>query len=81
MIDNIQSLETYLDWLKEADVFCINHNVDNLIINNMNYPFIDLLKLFFMEVMLANVWCIEDGEEPSLHQILIATLLLNELVR
>lgn len=42
------------------------------------YSFVDILKLLFMEVMLANVWCIEDGEEPDLHQIFVALELLNE---
>lgn len=160
-VDNVKNFESYLDWLKRADEFCINNNVDESIRNNMhkayiigkdlfckfsdrvllhgdlhhdnmllnknveyciidpkgiigpeifdlpryisnemdfvfdhecknhilqviemiskktNYLFVDILKLFFMEVMLANVWCIEDGKEPNLHEILIALELLN----
>ena len=37
----------------------------------------DIFKLLFMEVMLANVWCIEDGEELDLHKISVALELLN----
>ncbi len=59
---------------------CKNHVVQivEMINKEIDYPFADIMKLFFMEVILANVWCIEDGEEPNLHQILIATQLFNE---
>ncbi|HEX3023360.1 MAG TPA: aminoglycoside phosphotransferase family protein [Lachnospiraceae bacterium] len=162
-IDNVQSSTSYLDWLRKADDFCMDHNVDILITNNMHkarcigeelfckyadrvllhgdlhhdnmirndkgiyymidpkgvigpeifdlpryilnemdyvseseyknhvfqiaemisskseYPLNDIIKLFFMEVMLANVWCIEDNEEPSLNQIQIAEELMNDI--
>ncbi|HEX3078092.1 MAG TPA: aminoglycoside phosphotransferase family protein [Lachnospiraceae bacterium] len=161
-IDNVQSATTYLDWLRKADDFCMDHKLDKLITNNMHkarcigeelfckyddrvllhgdlhhdnmiqndkgiyymidpkgvigpeifdlpryilnemdyvsesecknhvfqiaemisskteYPLKDIIKLFFMEVMLANVWCIEDNEEPCLNQIHIAEELLYE---
>lgn len=159
--DNDNNFESYLDWLKRADEFCINNNVDESITNNMhkarhigeelffkysdrvllhgdlhhdnmllnadgeyfiidpkgvigpaifdlpryilnemdfvsdnqhknhilqviemiskktNYSLDDISKLLFMEVMLANVWCIEDGQEPDLYKISVALELLN----
>jgi hypothetical protein len=35
------------------------------------------MKLFFMEVILANVWCIEDGEEANSHDIAMAAEMLS----
>ena len=63
-----------------TDDKCKQHisNIIEMISKKLNYPFQDIMKLFFMEVVLANVWCIEDGEKPNLHQILVATELLNE---
>jgi streptomycin 6-kinase len=162
-IDNDQSAITYLDWLRKAEDFCMNHKLDKLITNNMHiarcigeelfckyddrvllhgdlhhdnmirndkgiyymidpkgvigpeifdlpryilnemdyvsesvcknhvfqiaemisskteYPLNDIIKLFFMEVMLANVWCIEDDEEPCRNQIQIAEELINDI--
>jgi len=43
----------------------------------IKYSYIDIIKLLSMEIMLGNVWYIEDGIEPKLHQILIAIVLLN----
>lgn len=59
---------------------CKNHifQVVEMISKKTNYLFVDILKLLFMEVMLANVWCIEDGEEHDLDEIFIALELLNE---
>ena len=53
--------------------------VAEMISQETKYPFTDIIKLFFMEVMLGNVWCIEDGEKPDMHQIKIATELVNDL--
>lgn len=36
------------------------------------YPQEDIRKLFFMETVLANVWCMEDGEEMDRHEIEVA---------
>lgn len=39
---------------------------------SLHYPSADIGKLFFMEVILANVWCVEDEEEIALCDIDIA---------
>lgn len=50
----------------------------DMVAKSLNYPPQDIIKLFFVEVMLANVWFIEEGKELNLHKILIATELMNE---
>lgn len=36
------------------------------------YPQADVQKLFFMEMVPANVWCMESGENIDRHQIELA---------
>ncbi len=57
-----------------------NHiiGVVSFITNNTCYSFVDIIKVFFIEVLLANVWNIEDGEEPDYHQIDVVSELLCE---
>ncbi|MBD5528155.1 MAG: phosphotransferase [Lachnospiraceae bacterium] len=40
------------------------------------YPAADIKKLFYMETVLANIWCLEDGEEMNRQQLELAELLL-----
>ena len=41
------------------------------------YPAEDIEKLFYMETVLANIWCVEDGEEMNRHEIEIADSLIS----
>lgn len=50
-------------------------SIVKMISKALDYPIEDILKVYFIEVMLANVWCIEDGELPDLSQIEIAVKL------
>ena len=61
---------------------CKDHvlKVVEMISQKTKYPFIDIIKLFYMEVMLEKVWCLEDGGGPNLPQVLVAVELLNEYV-
>lgn len=36
------------------------------------YPEADIGKLFFMETVLANIWCLEDGDEMSSRELAVA---------
>lgn len=47
--------------------------VIRLIAEQTGYPEADIGKLYFMEVVLANVWCAEDGEEVNWQEIDIAS--------
>ncbi len=42
----------------------------------LGYPREDLSRLFFMEAVLANVWCLEDGEPVDLRQLELADKIL-----
>lgn len=42
----------------------------------LNYSIIDIKKLLFMEIMLANVWPIEDGGRINGQQISLAMDLI-----
>lgn len=68
-----------MDYVSESE--SKNHvlRIAEMISSKTEYPMIDIVKLFFMEVMLANVWCIEDSEEPCLNQMQIAEDLLNDI--
>lgn len=44
----------------------------------LKYPASDLCRLFFMEVMLANAWCFEDGEEIEEKDVLFAWEMVKE---
>lgn len=41
------------------------------------YPAADIGKLFYMETVLGNIWCLEDGEEMDREQMKLAELLQN----
>ena len=41
------------------------------------YPTDDIRKLFYMETVLANIWCAEDGEEMNMQQIELADFLVS----
>lgn len=41
------------------------------------YPAADIVKLFYMETVLGNVWCAEDGEEMNREEMELAELLLS----
>lgn len=41
------------------------------------YPAADIAKLYYMEAVLANVWCAEDGEEMNREEMELAELLLS----
>ena len=40
------------------------------------YPVADIEKLYYMEAVLANIWCVEDGEEMNRHELEIAKCFL-----
>ena len=44
----------------------------------LGYPVEDIQKLFFMEVVLGNSWCVESGEEPNLLHIQLAVEILQD---
>lgn len=46
--------------------------VIRLICERLDYPQADVRKLFFMETVLANVWCMESGEEIDRQEIELA---------
>ena len=50
--------------------------VMRLLSERLNYPVEDVQKLFYMEVVLANVWSIEDGEEVNMEMMEIAEAFL-----
>lgn len=54
-------------------------NVIQLIADDLNYPVKDISQLFYMEVILGNCWCVEDGEKPDSTDIEIATQILKEI--
>lgn len=60
---------------------CINHTmfVIETIGSNLDYSIIDITKLLYMEVILANVWNLEDNISINKEQIIIARELLNKI--
>lgn len=46
--------------------------VIRLICERLDYPQADVRKLFFMETVLENVWCMESGEKIDRHEIELA---------
>ena len=40
------------------------------------YPAADIGKLFYMETVLANIWCLEDGEEMNGQELEIADFII-----
>ncbi len=53
-------------------------NVIDKLANALNYEESDIRKLFFMEAMLANIWCIEDGEDIDESAIEMACEILQD---
>lgn len=49
-----------------------------LLSEQSGYPVADIRKLFYMETVLANVWCMEDGEEMNLQELDLADILLRQ---
>lgn len=45
------------------------------------YPKIEVAQAYFMEVVLGNVWCVEDGEEINAEEIEIAWEILLETAK
>ena len=45
----------------------------------LSYDITDIKKLFFMETILSNAWCVEDGEEVDEEAIGIAAEILREV--
>ena len=45
---------------------------------SLGYSVEDIKKLFYMEVVLGNSWCVEDGEEPNLQDLQLAFEILQE---
>lgn len=52
------------------------YEVVRMVSENFGYPIADVKKVYFMEVILGNIWCIEDGEEISEEEIEIATKMI-----
>lgn len=49
--------------------------VMEMISQQFGFPLEDVERIFVMEIILANVWCIEDGEDVDLQQLGIAEYL------
>ena len=47
-----------------------------LVAGHTGYPESDIRKLFYMETVLANVWCLEDGDEMNQQELEIARSFL-----
>ena len=45
------------------------------------YPLADVARAYYMEVILGNVWCVQDGEPADTHEIAIAESILNEVAQ
>lgn len=50
--------------------------VIRMLCKQSGYPEEDIRKLFYMETVLANVWCVEDGEEMNRQELELADFLL-----
>lgn len=42
------------------------------------YPAADIRKLFYMETVLANIWCLEDGETMNMQELELADFLISQ---
>lgn len=64
----------------DTDHECSNRQhieeVIRLLGEQSGYPAADIVKLFYMETILANVWCVEDGEEMNQEELEIADYLI-----
>ena len=45
------------------------------------YPLLEVAQAYFMEVVLGNVWCAEDGEDINVEEIEIAEEILSEIAK
>jgi len=51
-------------------------NAVRLVSKTFKYPILDIAKVYFMEVILGNAWCMEDGDEINENEIAIAERIL-----
>ena len=61
---------------EEEDVKHIEVVIEHLS-KRLGYPQEDIRKLFYMETALANIWCIEDGEEVNEEYMKVAEEILS----
>lgn len=68
-----------IDFVSEYE--CKRHilHVIELLSEKLKYPISDIIKLFFMKVILANVWNVEDGMKPNMNQVLMVLELVEEI--
>ena len=64
------------DYDKAAEAISHIEMTIQLISDTTGYPIKDITRLFFMETMLANAWCLEDGVPLEALHIKVATELL-----
>lgn len=50
-----------------------------LIRKTLSYSIRDISRLFYMEVLLGNVWCLEDGEEMNAQDITVACEIIYQI--
>lgn len=53
--------------------------VVQLVSETFKYPILDIAKVYFMEVILGNAWCMEDGDAINETEIAIAEKILNDI--
>lgn len=73
-----------LNELDDRETFLQKAHIDKMIkrlSRLLCYPSADLYPLFFMEVMLENAWCFEDGEEISEREVRFAWEILHNDIR
>lgn len=68
----------YVDGASEEEAEWHIRKAILLLSGETGFPAGDITKLLFMEVMLGNIWRIEDHETPDLREIAIAEKLANE---
>ena len=65
----------------DTDHECTNrHHIEQvirLLSEQSGYPAADIVKLFYMETVLENVWCVEDGEEMNREELDLADDLIS----
>lgn len=76
------------DMASRAHLFCAEmfekypdrqhiEEVIRLLDEQSGYPAADIGKLFYMETVLANSWCLEDGEEMNRQELELADFLVS----
>lgn len=76
------------DMASRAHLFCAEmfekypdrqhiEEVIRLLGEQSGYPAADIRKLFYMETVLANSWCLEDGEEMNRQELELADFLVS----